>query len=74
MKLTPSRVLPLVPVVLMIAGVPFFSGDGRIWVLPDLAFWFFVWIVLAPCFLVAADRLRPEQSTDPSAVRGEGRR
>jgi hypothetical protein len=51
-------ILPLVPVAVMIAGVPFFSSNGRIWILPELAFWFFIWILLAPVCLFTADRLR----------------
>lgn len=68
MKFPPVWVLlPLAPVVLMIAGVPFFSGDQRIWLLPELGFWFLLWILLAPCFLVVAERLR-RASTDPEEV------
>lgn len=50
-------ILALAPVVIMIGGVPFFAGNGRIWVLPELAFWFLIWVVLTPCALVAADRV-----------------
>ena len=51
-------VVAVTPVVLMIAGVPFFSADRRIWVLPELGFWFLVWILVTPCFLAVADWVR----------------
>jgi hypothetical protein len=57
---TPALVF--VPFVLLLAGVPFFSGSGRIWVFPQLAFWFFLWVVLAPCFVFVADRLRTDEA------------
>ena len=55
-------ILPLIPVVIVIGGVPFFTGAGRIWVLPELAFWFATWTVITPFFLLAADTLRRRQS------------
>ena len=66
-----TTVLALTPYVLMIAGVPFFTGPGRIWILPELAFWFLIWIVLGPCFLIAAERLRAR--TETGAERGGDR-
>lgn len=51
-------ILPLIPVVIVIGGVPFFTGPGRIWILPELAFWFALWTLITPFFLLTADTLR----------------
>ena len=50
-----AGVLPLVPVVLLIAGVPFFSGDYRIGPLPAIGSWFLFWVLVGPLFVLAAD-------------------
>ncbi|MBB1158234.1 MULTISPECIES: hypothetical protein [Amycolatopsis] len=46
------------PYVAMIAGLPWFSGDGRIWFLPEIGFWILLWVALTPVFLGVADRIR----------------
>lgn len=50
-----AGVLPLVPVVVLIAGVPAFAGDHRIGPLPAIGTWFLFWVLVGPLFVLAAD-------------------
>ena len=61
-------ILPLIPVVIVIGGVPFFAEPGRIWILPELAFWFALWTLITPFFLLAADILRRQDAAAAAAA------
>ncbi|GAA3657393.1 hypothetical protein GCM10022237_16840 [Nocardioides ginsengisoli] len=59
-----AGVLPLVPVVLLIAGVPVFSGDYRIGPLPAIGSWFLFWVLVGPFFVLAADLINRRHEGD----------
>ncbi|CCH76906.1 exported hypothetical protein [Nostocoides japonicum T1-X7] len=50
-------VFTLVPVVVLVGGVPFFSSETRIGPLPALGTWFLIWVLLTPLFVLTGDRL-----------------